>query len=160
MVIAKNPPVASKKVVAKKAVAKKVVPAKKVARKVAVVKIVGMKGNGLSPRTNFSLESLEDSQTQSATVTRKADMHLELAAKDTGNFDGFQVLFDDVRVAIVTNPGLRAWIVPPDVTRVSVLFGGNDGGTSAMLDNKGNDDQTKLAVIKDAVVHNYTLVNG
>lgn len=93
-------------------------------------------------------------------INKTTAMKLELWVKDSGNFDGFAVYFDGDKIANVVDQGTHVYTLPDKGTlSVVVQFGGNDGGISAVVDNKDPNNQTCLGK-QDGKRHAYIFKEG
>jgi hypothetical protein len=61
---------------------------------------------------------------------------LELRVQDRGGFDSFAIYLDGLLFTEVADQKPHSYPIarPSDVTAIVVHFGGNDGGTSAVVD--------------------------
>lgn len=94
-------------------------------------------------------------------IIYREGMELVLLVKDTFGFDGFQVFVDDTAAAPPQDDQLlhRYPIPRPGGEQtVSVVFGGNDGGASAVFDVAAQPPKRLDA--KKGLTHKYEIEAG
>ena len=94
-------------------------------------------------------------------IEYKPGMQLVLMVKDTRGFDGFEVFVNGVAaVPPVEDQLVHRYTVPRPAERtvVAVLFGGNDGGASAVFDVSGG--QKTLLESQPGMKHVYVIDPG
>lgn len=79
-------------------------------------------------------------------ITRRPGMKVELWVKDSGEFDGFAVYLDGNKIATIVDDKTRSFALPETNAdlKVTVQFGGNDGGVSAIVHLMDDNNQSCL----------------
>jgi hypothetical protein len=87
---------------------------------------------------------------------------LELWVRDTGLFDGIAIFLNGQRIRRIGDQITHRFPIdrPPISADITVAFGGNDGGITAIVDvTDGDDNQLVLGRLSqaDGAEHTYTV---